>query len=86
MQKIQPIRAKTKYLHSAEYDGMLTPRQVEVMIAAINAGYFEFPRKTGLTKLAKGLSITPSTAGEILRRAENKISKYYVEKILIGNK
>ncbi|MDH2901785.1 MAG: helix-turn-helix domain-containing protein [archaeon] len=65
---------------------MLTPRQVEVMIAAINAGYFEFPRKTRLTKLSKGLSVTASTAGENLRRAENKISKYYVENILIENK
>jgi predicted DNA binding protein len=75
MQKIQPIRAKTKYLHSAEYgDGMLTPRQIEVMIAAINVGYFEFPRKISLTKLVKRLSTRPSTAAEILRRAENKRS------------
>jgi HTH DNA binding domain len=73
------IKAETEEVSCAKHGDMLTSRQREVMLAAIQAGYFEFPRKIGLTKLAGRLSIKPSTLSEILRRGEDKITKCYAE-------
>ena len=50
----------------------LTPRQVQVIQYALDRGYFDYPRKTILSTLAKELTISKSTLGEILRRAEKK--------------
>lgn len=81
MLKERGIRAETKEVASARHGEMLTPRQREAILAAVKAGYFEFPRKVGLTKLAETLSIKPSTLSEILRRAEDKITRYYAENL-----
>lgn len=73
------IRAETNEVSCAKYEDALTSRQREVLIAAVNSGYFEFPRRIGLHELAQRLSIRPSTLSEILRRAEGKMTKYYAE-------
>jgi predicted DNA binding protein len=73
------IKAETKELSNARYEDMLTLRQREVLEAAVKTGYFEFPRGISLHELAEKLSIKPSTLSEILRRAEDKITKYFAE-------
>lgn len=50
----------------------LTPRQQQIIIRAIDRGYFDYPRKVHLLALAKELNISKSTLLEILRRAEKK--------------
>ncbi len=50
----------------------LTPRQLQIILRAMDRGYFDYPRKTDLSTLAKELNISKSTLLEILRRAEKK--------------
>jgi len=47
-----------------------TPRQAAAIEAAYRLGYYSFPRRTGLGALARILSVSRSTASELLRRAE----------------
>ena len=61
---------------------MLTVRQREVLLKASELGYFGFPRKMSLTKVAGQMSITPATLSEILRSAEAKIMRHYVDHIM----
>lgn len=56
----------------------LTARQEEIARIAFELGYFEFPRKTPLNRLAMQLDISSATLSEILRRAEkNILSRYF---------
>lgn len=58
---------------------ILTPRQREIVLEAMKWGYFDLPRKTDLTELAKVLSVKPSSLSEILRRAQSKMARYYIQ-------
>jgi predicted DNA binding protein len=51
----------------------LTHRQREVLSSAISSGYFDFPRKLGLTELSRNMGVKPSTLCELLRKAERKL-------------
>jgi len=73
------ISMTVKDVSHAFHDELLTDRQKEIMGIAYRDGYFEFPRKNDLTEIAAELSIRPSTLSEILRRAEAKIVKHYIE-------
>ena len=73
------ISMTVKDVSHAFHDELLTDRQKEIMGIAYKSGYFEFPRKNDLTEIAAELSIRPSTLSEILRRAEAKIVKHYIE-------
>jgi predicted DNA binding protein len=67
---------------NASYEDILTTRQREILLKASELGYFNFPRKTSLTKLAEELSITAATLSEILRSAESKMMRHYVDSML----
>jgi predicted DNA binding protein len=51
----------------------LTVRQLQILRIAAEKGYFEFPRRMGLTELAAVLGVKPSTLSEVLRAAERRI-------------
>lgn len=51
----------------------LTPRQRELMDAAIGQGYYEVPRRVTLTKLAERLHVAKSTLSESLARGERHV-------------
>ena len=51
----------------------LTPRQRQLMDAAIAAGYYEVPRRVTLTRLAARLHVAKSTLSEALARAERHV-------------
>lgn len=51
----------------------LTRRQREMMDAAIQAGYYEVPRRVTLTRLAERLHVAKSTLSETLARAEHHV-------------
>jgi predicted DNA binding protein len=55
----------------------LTARQQQILQIAYEQGYFDFPRKVGVSELAKRLGISKSTLAEILRRGESKIIERY---------
>ncbi len=77
MLKFRGANADVRRIENAFREEVLTTRQNEILLAAIKLGYFDFPRKKGLTELARELSIKPSTLSEIMRRAESKIAKAY---------
>ncbi len=61
-------------------NGTLTFDQHKIIRIAEQLGYFEFPRKISLTKLAERLHMSKSNLEEILRRAEHKIASNYVKR------
>jgi predicted DNA binding protein len=67
------IGAEISSISRYDHEEVLTPRQKEVISEAVRQGYFDFPRKVGLTELSKRIGIKPSTLSEIMRGAERKI-------------
>jgi predicted DNA binding protein len=51
----------------------LTERQKEIFELAVNEGYYDIPKRTDLTRLAKIMRISVATLQEHLKRAEAKI-------------
>jgi predicted DNA binding protein len=56
----------------------LTKNQMQMLRLAKREGYWEYPKKSGLTNLAKLSNKSKSTTHEILKRAEAKLLNYYV--------
>ncbi|MEM0373912.1 MAG: helix-turn-helix domain-containing protein [Sulfolobaceae archaeon] len=56
---------------------LLTPKQERILLVALEAGYFDYPRKVGLRELARELNMSPSNLLEIIRRAEKKVILNY---------
>lgn len=57
---------------------ILTFEQHNVIKIAEEQGFFEFPRRISLTRLATYLHMSKSNLEEILRRAEHKVTANYV--------
>lgn len=56
---------------------MLTSRQEEIIRAAFEKGYYDYPKKITIKELAKIFDISPSTLNEILQRGEKKVIRWY---------
>jgi predicted DNA binding protein len=52
---------------------MFTSRQEEVLETAVDLGYFDVPRQAELKDVAEVVGITPTTASEHLRKAEQRV-------------
>lgn len=57
----------------------LTPRQAEVVDAAVRLGYYENPRNATHEDVADAIGCSPGTAGEHLRKAEARVFSQFVE-------
>jgi len=57
---------------------LLTDRQRELLLAAVDAGYYDTPRECSLTDLATELDMAKSTVSETLHRAEGTIIEEFV--------
>ncbi|MFB9804295.1 helix-turn-helix domain-containing protein [Haladaptatus pallidirubidus] len=55
---------------------MLTPKQRVALTVALDAGYFDVPRRANLSELAEQLDITPQALSKRLRRAHKTMSRY----------
>lgn len=71
--RIENVRER---LHESQ---LLSERQLEVVAAAVEEGYYDTPRRCSLTELADHLGIAKSTCSETLHRAEEAIIKRFVE-------
>ena len=60
------------------WEDLLTPRQREVLEAAVRNGYFEVPRECTLADLAEDLEVDKSTASGVLRRGEARIVTWFL--------
>ncbi len=59
----------------------ISKKQMDAIKFAIKEGYYNFPRKTDLNKLAEKKNISKQTFQENLRKAENKLVPFLVEGI-----
>lgn len=59
----------------------LTDKQKNALEFALKSGYYEYPRKTSLDKLAKSSKLAFSTFQKHVRKAENKILKFVLDAI-----
>ena len=69
-------------VESAGGDGpepVLTEAQRDLVRAAIEAGYYDTPRRCTLTELAADRDIAKSTCSETLHRAEGRVLRRFVE-------
>ncbi|MDD1745619.1 MAG: helix-turn-helix domain-containing protein [Candidatus Methanoperedens sp.] len=66
-------RVKLKSAIHLSKKSLLTNRQEEIIRAAFEKGYYDYPKKITIEKLAKMFDISPSTLGEIIQRGEKKI-------------
>jgi len=55
----------------------VTKRQEVAVRAALDKGYYDYPRGISLQQLAKSFGVTASTMGEILQRGERNIIREY---------
>ena len=75
------IDVKVLKVVKARSEDIVTSRQEQIIRIALEAGFFDFPRKITLNQLAEKLNISSSTLAEIIRRAEkNIIEAYFREK------
>lgn len=68
-----------------ESEDLLTDRQVRLVRAALDYGYYDTPRTCSLTELADATGIAKSTCSETLHRAEERIIKQFVENQLVNS-
>ena len=60
-------------------ESLLTDRQAELILAAVERGYYDVPRTCTLTELADAEGLAKSTLSEILQRAEGTVMKQFAE-------
>jgi predicted DNA binding protein len=63
---------------SVDVSKLLTERQYEFVVEAIERGYYDSPRRCSVTDLADALEVHKATASGILHRAEGKLIKQSV--------
>lgn len=56
----------------------LTDRQREIVVTAVEQGYYDTPRRCSLTELADHLGLAKSTVSETLHRAEESVVKSFL--------
>lgn len=58
---------------------LLTDRQREFVVEALDRGYYDTPRRSSLTDVADALGVNKATASGILHRAEGTMIKEFME-------
>jgi predicted DNA binding protein len=66
-------------IDASQADQLLTDRQQEVLLAAVEAGYYRAPRESTLSDVAEVLDIANATCSDLLHRAEGHIIHWFVE-------
>ena len=70
---------EVEYVHErVDTEELLSERQREVLLAAVEGGYYDTPRGCSLTELAEKLGVAKSTCSETLHRVEEVIVKRFV--------
>jgi hypothetical protein len=57
---------------------LLTDRQRELLLAAVDLGYYDVPRRATLTEVAEHVGIAKSTCSETLQRIERTVVREFV--------
>lgn len=73
------IKFRVEYFRQEiEPQQLLTDQQQELLLAAIQSGYYDTPRGCSLTELAEQLDLAKSSVSETLHRAEERIIKEFI--------
>jgi len=70
---IEKISFTKNFLHGIDLLQCLTPKQKEILIKAMEKGYYEYPRKINTNTLSEHVALSKSTTVEHLRKAENRL-------------
>ncbi|MFC6719013.1 helix-turn-helix domain-containing protein [Natrialbaceae archaeon GCM10025810] len=73
--RIEHVRA----VDARRAERVLTERQREVFLTAIDAGYYDVPREATLTDVASVLGVSKSTCSDVLHRAESAIAHRFAD-------
>lgn len=81
-----PDRIESDVLRIGEYDWRqdlfdpgLTDRQFDALAAAVESGYYDYPRSGTVEEVADRIDAAPSTASEHLRKAESAMMSAFIE-------
>ncbi|WP_123538434.1 helix-turn-helix domain-containing protein [Halosimplex salinum] len=66
-------------IDASQADRLLTDRQQEVLLAAVEAGYYRAPREATLGDVADALGVANATCSDVLHRAEGHIVDWFVD-------
>ena len=66
----------SNYINIVNLFSLLSDKQLSIISFAYAKGFYEWPRKTSISKIATLLGLSKSTTCEYLRKAESKIVKY----------
>lgn len=69
-------------IDASQADQLLTDRQQEVLLAAVEAGYYRTPRESTLGDVAEELDIANATCSDVLHRAEGHVIHWFVEEYM----
>lgn len=72
------ISFSVDYVQEIGFHQLLTDKQQELVLKAVEMGYYDTPRKCSLSELSKEVDLAKSTCSETLHRAEEKIVKEYI--------
>lgn len=67
------LRRLAEYRGDRESTTALTERQREVLLTALNLGFYEVPREASTDDVAEELGLNPATVSEHLQRAERNL-------------
>lgn len=59
--------------NESPFSRIITPRQEEVLEAAVDVGYYREPRQASLEDISEVVGIAPGTVGEHLRKVEERV-------------
>ena len=76
---VKGVSYKISEIAKVSRERPLTARQERVLKSALELGYFDYPKRISTEDLSKTLGISPSTASEILRRAEKRVISGYFQ-------
>ena len=79
IERVRPFR-RGESVGRGGSTGRLTDRQREALTAAVDVGYYDVPRTGDTEAVAAELDCEPSTAGELLRKAEAAVVTDSVER------
>lgn len=71
--EVRVVSAEPAGFHDRDLLDRLTPRQREVVVAAVREGYYDYPRRLNSEQLAVRLGLSKATVVEHLRKAEGRL-------------
>jgi predicted DNA binding protein len=69
----RPSIEEVVQLREGEAMPRLKPRQEQLLLAALELGYYEVPKRVGTRELAELFGVSPRAVSEVLRRAHKRL-------------